>query len=49
MCKANFDILYRVQLDSTKFWVFVCKDCLTHEKSKNKHYRYGGTWKKYPN
>ena len=38
-------IMYRVQIDTTKKWVFICKSCLNHLKPGNKSYRYGGTWK----
>ena len=44
-CAKDATIMYRVQIDTTKKWVFICKSCLNHLKPGNKSYRYGGTWK----
>ena len=44
-CDKDATIMYRVQIDTTKKWVFICKSCLNHLKPGNKSYRYGGTWK----
>ena len=38
-------ILYRIKINATKNWYFVCKECTNIEKKNNKHYVYGGTWK----
>ena len=45
-CKKEFNVMYRVQYDSSNKWVFICKVCLEKLKPNNPHYRYGGTWKK---
>lgn len=45
-CKLDFNILYRVQLNQKKIWVFICESCLNILKPLNKFYKYGGTWKK---
>ena len=45
-CKEEFDVMYRVQYDSSNKWVFICKICLEKLKPNNPYYRYGGTWKK---
>ena len=45
-CKKEFKVMYRVQFDFLKKWVFVCKVCLEKFKPNNPYYRYGGTWKK---
>ena len=44
-CDKDANIMYRVQIDTTKKWIFICKSCLNHLKPGNKSYRYGGTWK----
>lgn len=45
-CELEFDVLYRVQLDQKKIWVFICENCVNVLKPLNKFYKYGGTWKK---
>ena len=45
ICKAQKNTMFRVKLDSSKNWYFLCKDCTEENKSKNSHYIYGGTWK----
>ena len=44
-CCKSLKILYRIKINATKNWYFVCKDCTNIEKKNNKHYVYGGTWK----
>ena len=44
-CDKDATIMYRVQIDTTKKWIFICKSCLNYLKPSNKSYRYGGTWK----
>ncbi|MBT6568612.1 MAG: hypothetical protein P8O04_07380 [Flavobacteriaceae bacterium] len=44
-CQEGFSTLYRVQLRQGKDWVFCCKKCTEHQKTNNRNYRYGGTWK----
>ena len=44
-CAKDATIMYRVQIDTSKKWIFVGKSCLHHLKPSNKSYRYGGTWK----
>jgi hypothetical protein len=46
ICKSENSIMYRIQYKLPKEWVFVCESCLLKVKEDNKHYRYGGTWKK---
>jgi hypothetical protein len=44
LCKIEESILYRIQIEKGKTWLFVCKSCC--EKSqKLENYKYGGTWK----
>lgn len=45
-CKKEDDVMYRVQIQKGKTWIFVCKDCC-EEHQKKPNYRYGGTWKGY--
>jgi hypothetical protein len=44
-CGKNDDTLYRVRLDESRIWLFVCLSCLEKVKPDNPHYQYGGTWK----
>jgi hypothetical protein len=37
--------LYRVQVDESGQWVFVCDRCFPSVSQNNPHYTYGGTWK----
>lgn len=46
VCKKDFSIMYRIQYKLPLQWVFACKSCLVAVKKNNKHYKYGGTWKK---
>ncbi|MEC4005330.1 hypothetical protein OX283_011740 [Flavobacterium sp. SUN052] len=44
LCKVNEIVLYRIQVQKGKAWIFVCETCC--EKSKKlENYKYGGTWK----
>lgn len=45
ICEKDFSTMYRIQYETKKEWVFVCKDCLLKVKKDNPQYRYGGTWK----
>ena len=45
-CKQDADVMYRIQYQKGKTWIFVCADCLPHYQ-KMPQYRYGGTWKGY--
>ena len=45
ICKVDFSTMYRVQFETPKEWVFVCKECLVEVKKDNTNYTYGGTWK----
>ena len=43
-CQAIADTMYRIQVDKSGCWQFVCHDCwnlLSHQPN----YLYGGTWK----
>jgi hypothetical protein len=43
-CKTENTILFRVQIEKGKKWIFVCKTCCEiHQNLEN--YKYGGTWK----
>lgn len=44
-CQHNNDVLYRVRIDESNEWIFICPDCLEKHKPNNPHYQYGGTWK----
>ena len=44
-CEKTNDVLYRVRIDESKKWIFVCPDCLEQVKTNNPLYQYGGTWK----
>ena len=47
VCKIDFSILFRVQYQTSKEWIFVCHECLLNLKKDNPAYKYGGTWKKW--
>lgn len=44
-CEKNSDVLYRVRIDLSRRWIFVCPNCLDSVKGGNPLYQYGGTWK----
>jgi hypothetical protein len=44
-CQKIQEVLYRVRIDETRHWTFVCPACLEYVKPGNPHYQYGGTWK----
>lgn len=44
-CKKEFSVLYRVKVDSSKNWYFLCKQCTEININGNQFYVYGGTWK----
>ena len=37
-------IMFRVKIDTSKKWAFLCKKCTEYNKKNNNHYIYGGTW-----
>ena len=37
--------MYRVRLNNSKNWYFLCKICTEENKANNPNYIYGGTWK----
>lgn len=37
--------MFRVKIDTSKNWYFLCKKCTENNKISNCNYRYGGTWK----
>ncbi len=43
-CQQEKIVLYRIQVEKGKTWIFVCDDCIKGHKTKP-NYRYGGTWK----
>lgn len=44
-CQKSNDVLYRVRIDESQEWIFVCPVCLEEVKPDNPRYQYGGTWK----
>jgi len=44
-CEKTSDVLYRIRVDESQRWIFVCPGCLEQVKPNNPHYQYGGTWK----
>ncbi|MGK7905644.1 MAG: hypothetical protein AB4040_00230 [Synechococcus sp.] len=44
-CNTKAPVLYRVQLDTSGEWSFVCDRCWPTVRENNPHYHYGGTWK----
>lgn len=44
-CNREFSLMYRVKIDQSKNWYFLCKICTEINKEKNQFYVYGGTWK----
>ena len=44
ICTVEESLLFRIQIEKGKIWIFVCKDCCTKSKSLE-NYKYGGTWK----
>ena len=47
-CDAEESVMFRVQHQPGKTWVFLCKPCVEAVKVDNPFYRYGGTWKGLP-
>ncbi|WP_213521101.1 hypothetical protein [Nonlabens sp.] len=43
-CQKQDTLMYRVQIDANKQWVFCCKSC-TEQYQSIADYKYGGTWK----
>jgi hypothetical protein len=44
-CQKLSDVLYRVRVDRSGDWHFVCDDCWQLLDRDNPDYSYGGTWK----
>ncbi|MEM9216188.1 MAG: hypothetical protein AAGD25_17810 [Cyanobacteria bacterium P01_F01_bin.150] len=44
-CTCPASTLYRVQIDESKAWIFVCDRCWPLIQTNNPYYTYGGTWK----
>ena len=44
-CDAEESVMFRVQHQPGKTWVFLCKPYVEAVKVDNPFYRYGGTWK----
>jgi len=44
-CTQQSPVLYRIQQDDTKTWMFVCPACWEAVSLNNLFYVYGGTWK----
>ncbi|MCH2216439.1 MAG: hypothetical protein MK086_14845 [Flavobacteriales bacterium] len=45
-CLAEGDVMYRIQIQKGKKWIFVCPKCQA-KYAQGDFYRYGGTWKGY--
>jgi hypothetical protein len=45
LCESIAPVLFRVQIDATQLWRFVCQTCYDRVSQDNPHYHYGGTWK----
>lgn len=44
ICTIEETVLFRIQIEKSKKWIFVCKVCC--QKSQIlENYKYGGTWK----
>ncbi|MEM6321566.1 MAG: hypothetical protein AAF960_28160 [Bacteroidota bacterium] len=43
-CKTDHAVMFRVQIQKGKKWIFVCETCCKKHQ-KGAFYRYGGTWK----
>ncbi|MEM1279534.1 MAG: hypothetical protein AAF827_01695 [Cyanobacteria bacterium P01_D01_bin.6] len=44
-CQTQATVLYRVQIDASGRWQFVCDACWPIVQTDNPNYVYGGTWK----
>ena len=44
-CETIANVLYRIQLDPSQQWQFICDNCHQIIKFDRPHYIYGGTWK----
>ncbi|MBD1870874.1 hypothetical protein H6F95_26950 [Cyanobacteria bacterium FACHB-471] len=44
-CTQPAPVLYRVQIDESGDWLFVCDRCFPTVSHNNPYYTYGGTWK----
>jgi protein-arginine kinase activator protein McsA len=44
LCQIEDSLMYRIQVQKGKVWLFVCKQCCEQSQSIE-NYRYGGTWK----
>ncbi len=44
ICKTQEIVLFRIQIEKVKTWIFVCKICCENSQ-KLENYKYGGTWK----
>ncbi|MBD1864603.1 MULTISPECIES: hypothetical protein [Trichocoleus] len=44
-CANSAAVLYRVKLDESEQWRFVCDRCWPEVSQGNPSYVYGGTWK----
>ncbi|MEL6534415.1 MAG: hypothetical protein AAFQ98_03330 [Bacteroidota bacterium] len=43
-CQQEHTVMYRIQIQKGKTWIFVCPTCLPGHQA-GAFYRYGGTWK----
>ena len=44
LCKKEDNVMFRIQIQKGKIWIFVCEMCCKKSQPLPE-YRYGGTWK----
>jgi hypothetical protein len=44
-CETIAEVLYRIQIDRSNQWQFICDNCHQAVRSDHPDYIYGGTWK----
>lgn len=44
-CNKIEHVLYRIRVEPSAPWQFVCKPCLLPIREASAAYQYGGTWK----
>ncbi len=44
-CQNTSDILYRIRVEKSGNWQFICNDCWQLLDRNCPDYSYGGTWK----
>jgi hypothetical protein len=44
-CGQTAAVLYRIKVDASEQWIFICDRCHRQVSQNNPLYTYGGTWK----